>query len=220
MSDKTQSEHEAGGHGHSRWLAHHFDTPQQQFFSVKLGMWIFLAAEVLFFGGLFLAYAASRYLYPDSFQQAHAHLSVTLGGIATVVLISSSLTLALALRSAQRGEQRGQLRMLLASLLLGAVFLLLRYVEHSQLSQAGLLPGRTFDAAAGAHLFFGVHFLMSSLHALHLIAGMIAVLWIYRRARQGLYGPEYHTPVENIGLYWHLLSLIWIFLFTLFYLVS
>lgn len=205
-------------------LEHHFADAGQQKSAAKLGMWIFLATEVLFFGGLFMAYGALRYLYPGTFTAAHRFLSVPMGGLNTVVLITSSLTMALAVRSAQVGDRKMLPRMLVATLLLACVFLAVKYVEYHHKFELGLLPGRYYHseiAIAGLpHVFFGVYFVMTGLHAVHVIAGIGVIGWILLRSRQGAYSQAYHTPVENVGLYWHLVDLVWIFLFPLLYLVK
>ena len=208
---------------HDRHLEHHFASAEQQRGAAKLGMWIFLATEVLFFGGLFLAYAALRYFYPGTFRDAHAFLSIPLGGLNTVLLISSSFTMALAVRAAQTSNPRQLTRMLAATLLLAGAFLGVKAIEYSHKVHEGLLPGRFYSARGIGglpHVFFGVYFVMTGLHGLHVVAGMIVISWVMIRGRQGRYDASYFTPVENVGLYWHLVDLIWIFLFPLLYLVK
>jgi cytochrome c oxidase subunit III len=201
---------------------HHFVSAEQQRSAAKLGMWIFLATEILFFGGLFLAYGAFRYFYPGTFLEAHEYLSIKMGGLNTVVLITSSLTMALAVRAAQLGDRRQLVGMLLATLALASVFLVVKYLEYAHKFHLGLLPGKFYhgEGISGLpHIFFGIYFVMTGLHGLHVIAGMGVIAWILVRSVQGRYGVGYHTPVENVGLYWHLVDLIWIFLFPLLYLV-
>ena len=204
-------------------LEHHFHTVAQQKSAAKLGMWIFLATETLFFGGLFLAYGALRFFYPGTFMAAHEHLNIPLGGLNTLVLITSSLTMALAVRAAQTGDKKLLLQMLAITWVLACGFLVIKGFEYSHKFHEGLLPGRYFTAKGIAglpHVFFGVYFVMTGLHGVHVVAGMGVIAWIFIRARQGRYSPEYYTPVENVGLYWHLVDLIWIFLFPLLYLVK
>jgi cytochrome c oxidase subunit 3 len=208
---------------HPAHLEHHFHSPAQQRGAAKLGMWIFLATEVLFFGGLFMAYGALRYFYPGTFRAAHEFLSVPLGGLNTAILITSSLTMALAVRAAQVSDRKQLVRMLAVTLVLAGAFLVVKYIEYSHKFHAGLLPGRYFTAKGIEglpHVFFGVYFVMTGLHGLHVIAGMIVIAWVLIRGRQGRYSAQYYTPVENVGLYWHLVDLIWIFLFPLLYLVK
>lgn len=209
-------------HDHS-YVAHHFVSREQQQAAAKMGMWIFLATEILFFGGLFMAYAAFRYLYPGTFLQAHEHLNVPMGAVNTVVLITSSLTMALAVRSAQLGEQKKMLVNLAATFVFACVFLVIKYFEYAHKFHAGLLPGKYYTASGIEglpHVFFGIYFVMTGLHGVHVVAGMIVIAWIFIRGRQGRFSPQYYTPVENVGLYWHLVDLIWIFLFPLLYLVK
>jgi cytochrome c oxidase subunit 3 len=233
----THSGSEAKGHGeHPTFLAHHFHTPAQQHSSAKLGMWLFLGQEILFFGGLFMAYAALRIFYPETFMVAHHYLSTPMGGLNTLVLITSSLTMALAVRAAQTGEQRKQLMHLTLTFLLAGVFLVVKYFEYSHKFHDCLLPGHFFglpmldpactvaqgildQGAKAPALFFSIYFVMTGLHGIHVIAGMGVIAWIFLRARKNEFGPHYYTPVENVGLYWHLVDLIWIFLFPLLYLV-
>ncbi len=210
-------------HGHPAHLEHHFSTPEQQKSAAKLGMWIFLATEILFFGGLFMAYGAFRYFYPGTFVAAHAYLSIPLGGLNTMILITSSLTMALAVRAAQLGDRKLLVRLLGLTLLLASGFLVVKGFEYSHKLHEGLLPGKYFSAKGIAglpHIFFGIYFAMTGLHGVHVVAGMIVISWVLIRARQGRYSAEYYTPVENVGLYWHLVDLIWIFLFPLLYLVK
>ncbi len=211
-------------HAHHPFQQHHFYTMEQQASSAKLGMWVFLAQEILFFGGLFMAYFAFRYLYPETFLEAHEHLDKRMGGLNTVVLITSSLTMALAVRAAQLGEQAKLQKHLILTFLFAGVFLVVKYFEYSAKFEHGLLPGKFYHAhehiVGAPHIFFGIYFVMTGLHGIHVIAGMGVIAWIYLRARRGDFGPDYFMPVENVGLYWHLVDLIWIFLFPLLYLVK
>ena len=210
------------GSGAGEFLQHHFESAAQQQSSAKLGMWFFLAQELLFFGGIFVAYGAVRYFYPETMLAAHEHLSVPLGALNTVFLITSSLTMALGVRAAQTGDQSALRRNLMLTILLACCFLVVKYFEYSHKIHAGLLPGRYFTAegvGGKPHIFFALYFAMTGLHGLHVVGGIIALLWIYRRAGRREFGPAYYTPVENVGLYWHLVDLIWIFLFPLLYLV-
>ncbi|MCB9475355.1 MAG: cytochrome c oxidase subunit 3 family protein [Deltaproteobacteria bacterium] len=208
---------------HPKFLAHHFYTPGQQADSAKLGMWLFLGQELLFFSGLFLAYATYRFFYPDTFLEAHHHLSVPMGGFNTVVLITSSLTMALAVRAAQTSNQKQLIWNLVATIAFACVFLVVKYFEYSAKFHHGFLPGKFYTGhgiEGLPHLFFGIYFVMTGLHGLHVIAGIGVLIWILMRSKRGDFSAEYFTPVENVGLYWHLVDLIWIFLFPLLYLVK
>jgi len=242
MTDKNSHmpENEAATE-HPRFLAHHFDTPGQQFESGKLGMWIFLVTEILFFGGLFCAYAVYRANHPEIFVYAHQFLDKYLGATNTCVLIVSSLTMAWGVRCAQLGQRRGLVVCMALTLACASVFLGVKYVEYKQKWEHGLLWGERFDPAdhqtnasgddAGheqtdhgtrppnVHIFFGIYFAMTGLHAIHVILGMIAITWILVRGAKGHFNSQYFGPVDYVGLYWHVVDLIWIFLFPLLYLI-
>lgn len=209
---------------HPSHLAHHFSEVEQQRDSAKLGMWIFLLTEILLFGGLFVFYAIYRAWNPDMFYNAHKFLDVTLGTVNTFVLISSSITMALAIRSIQKGLKRQAIVGLVLTLLLATVFLVVKYIEYSHKIHLGQLPGRlyTFTGVEGAnpHIFFSIYFVMTGLHGLHVLAGMGAIGWVLVKTIRGRFSPEYYTPMEMTGLYWHLVDLIWIYLFPLLYLVG
>jgi cytochrome c oxidase subunit 3 len=301
---------------HPSHLQHHFDTPVQQYDSAKLGMWLFLATEILLFGGLFCAYAVYRANHPEIFVWAHHLLDTKLGAINTVILLTSSLTMAWAVRCSQLGQRRGLVLLLSLTLLGGFGFLGIKYVEYSSKYRHGLLwgkqykpdphyiaehfglpeggdrgepahepaggdpaghasgPGAADGAASGStaetgqrsadvqapaatagftverttlppparpplgraaaepqgehavgpqpeyvHVFFSIYFLMTGLHGLHVLAGMAILTWLLVRSARGAFGPDYFTPVDLGGLYWHLVDLIWIFLFPLLYLI-
>lgn len=205
-------------------LEHHFSDVEQQRESAKLGMWIFLLTEVLLFGGLFVAYSIYRAWNPELFHNAHVHLDVTLGALNTVVLITSSITMALAIRSMQLGLKRATLINLGITIALALAFLVVKYFEYSHKFHLGQLPGKfyTFEGIAGAnpHIFFSIYFLMTGLHGIHILGGIATISWLMWRTARNHFSPEYYTPIEMTGLYWHLVDLIWIFLFPLFYLIG
>ena len=290
-------------HEHPRFLAHHFDTPQQQFDSGKLGIWLFLTTEILLFSGLFCAYAVYRAIHPEVFEYAHQYLDKTMGAINTIVLIFSSFTMAYAVRAAQTGQQTLLKIMLSITILCGATFMGVKYVEYKQKFHHQTLWGDQYnptappsehtggepvevvpatEAAASApataaaetthlartpdgaivevtalhraapgnpgvnpdwisanvsefkspahvavgpephntQLFFSVYFLMTGLHGLHVLAGMAVIGWILKRSFRGDFGPDYFNPVDFVGLYWHVVDLVWIFLFPLLYLIT
>jgi cytochrome c oxidase subunit 3 len=209
---------------HPAHLAHHFSTSEQQHESAKLGMWLFILTELLLFGGLFTAYSIFRSINSDMFYNAHKYLDVTLGTVNTIVLITSSLTMALAIRSAQT-DNRKQTKFYLASTLgLALVFLVIKYFEYSHKIHLGQLPGKfyTFTGIEGTnpHIFFSIYFAMTGLHAFHIIGGMVVISIMYFKASKGVFSSEYYTPLEMTGLYWHLVDLIWIYLFPLLYLIG
>jgi cytochrome c oxidase subunit 3 len=206
-------------------LQHHFDSLEQQQAASTLGMWVFLATEVLFFGGMFMAYTIYRMWYPDGWVAASHHLDVTLGAFNTAVLIGSSLTMAMAVRAAQLGQRNAQVLFLALTMLLGAAFLGVKVVEYADKFEHHLVPGPNFlfdDAryARAAQIFFSVYFAMTGMHALHMIIGLGLLTWLLIGALRGAFTAQWNTPVELVGLYWHFVDIIWIFLFPLLYLVG
>lgn len=286
--------HGAGGDGHGHgeypFLAHHFDTPEHQFDSGKLGIWLFLTTEILFFGGLFCAYAIYRSLHPEVFEYAHYYLNTTWGAVNTCVLIISSLTAAWAVRNAQLGQQKALVTNIIITILCAFAFMGVKYIEYSHKFHEGTLWAGKFDpeheawelesyqakhgpkvpdgapeahgakpaaeshatpAAAGSaaahepapavggsataphklghgefnrrpdHVgrFFSIYFCMTGLHGIHVLGGIIVWLWLLKRALKGEFGPKYFGPIDYAALYWHLVDLIWIYLFPLLYLI-
>lgn len=227
---KDAHDHAHDDHAHPPWLAHHFDTPVQQFESAKLGMWVFLAQELLFFSGLFVAYGVFRSWYPEMFVAASHQLDKKMGAANTVVLLFSSLTAALAVRSSQLGKKNDTARFLWITIACACAFLVVKYFEYSHKFHAGLLPGRFFHPhadhlapgitlPANGHIFFSLYFIMTGIHAVHIIVGIGILLWIVKRNANNEFSKEYFTPVDIAALYWHLVDLVWIYLFPLLYLV-
>jgi cytochrome c oxidase subunit III len=290
--------HEANPH-----LAHHFDTPQQQFDAGKLGIWLFLLTEVLFFAGLFCAYTVYRSMHPEVFVYAHYFLDTKLGALNTCVLLGSSLTAAWAVRNAQLAEKKALIINIVITIACAFTFMGVKYVEYSHKYHDGLLPGRAFapeqqvwelktfrdkhpeaaayaerlhkldakkdgappatvgaegakaDEAAQAkierpteeeleplvqaglvgprsldpsahisrprmaHVFFGIYFFMTGLHGFHVLIGIGIWVWMLLKAVKGHFGPNYFGPIDFTALYWHLVDLIWIYLFPLLYLI-
>ena len=291
---------------HPDFLAHHWDTPTQQFEAGKLGMWLFLATEVLLFGGLFVGYSVWRGNHPELFKFGSEFLDTTWGAINTVVLIASSFTMAFAVTAAQRGNQKGLIIGLVLTLAGAFGFLGIKYDEYSHKFEEGWFPGPAFydkpsesshtwndetivvgsvplvppvpptsaktaaqlglpadinvelsavlppassssglapdvlsaaeahssgedehivhalqrqDRPANAHMFFTIYFLMTGLHGIHVLLGIFLITWLLVRSLKGHFGPAYFTPIDLGGLYWHIVDLIWIFLFPLFYLI-
>ncbi len=205
-------------------LQHQFDDLPQQHEADWLGMWIFLATEVMFFGGLFTGYAAYRSTYLEAFGDASRHLELGLGAINTLVLICSSLTMALAVHAAKVGRRRALVGFLLATIALGLVFLGIKGIEYAQKFEHHLVPGSSFvyaePFARHAQVFFSFYFAMTGMHALHMVIGVGLLAGIGIRARRGAYSPQHHATVELAGLYWHFVDIIWIFLFPLLYLIE
>ena len=204
-------------------LAHHFESLDKQAHAARLGMWLFLATEVLLFTALFAAYAVYRYLFHETFAEASRHIETWIGLVNTLVLVTSSLTVALGLHRATRGDGRGTALFFGLSVLLALVFLGFKAIEYTHHFQEGQLPGRYYTYAEvqgpGASLFFSLYFLITGLHGFHVVIGMTVLSVIGIRAARGAFSREYHVPVELAGLYWHLVDLIWIFVFPLIYLI-
>jgi len=209
---------------HSSHFAHHFADVEQQKDTAKLGTWVFLLTEVLLFGGLFCFYSIYRSWNPEIFHSAHQFLDVKLGATNTVVLIVSSLTMALAIRSMQLGNKKQTIWFLVSTFLLASTFMVIKYFEYTHKIHLGQLPGQwyTFTGVEGTnpHIFFSAYFLMTGLHGIHVLGGMGLILWLIVKTNKNRFSPEYYTPIEMTGLYWHLVDLIWIFLFPLFYLIG
>jgi cytochrome c oxidase subunit 3 len=226
-SASAAAAHDHGHHG-PKWLQHHFDMPVQQFEAAKLGMWLFLGQEVLFFSGLFVAYGIVRAAYPEAFAAGSGELDKIMGAINTIVLLFSSLTAALAVRSAQLGE-RSRVSLLLAITIACAfIFLIVKYFEYSAKFEHGLLPGNHWHPhlaeghpafPAHTHVFFGIYFMLTGLHGVHVAIGIGVLGWILWKNNRGDFSPEWWTPVDLAALYWHLVDLIWIYLFPLLYLI-
>jgi cytochrome c oxidase subunit III len=286
---------EQAGHGHVQEHPrhqHHFDTMEQQYDSSSFGMWVFLIQEVMFFGGLFAAYLVYRHSYYDAFGQASSTLNLWLGAFNTVVLIGSSLTMALAVNSAQLGNRKLLMFFLLATMVLGSIFLGVKVIEYKDKYEEAHIPGNGADlgiikiqpfcfhpvsgppcpadaekheggaehgsatapeaapvpgetmttgeghnsgeagvalptpasprerSMPGAEIYFSLYFAMTGMHALHMVIGMAIMVWLLWNAYRGIYSGAYFTPIENFGLYWHFVDIIWIYLFPLLYLIN
>jgi cytochrome c oxidase subunit III len=205
-------------------LAHQFDDIEQQHESVSLGMWIFLATEVMFFGGMFLGYAIYRGAYAAAYAEASRHLDVVMGSINTAVLLCSSLTMALAVHAAQLGARRAAIIFLMATIVLGSAFLGVKGIEYYHKYEEHLIPGANFEFSAQnknhAQIFFSFYFAMTGMHALHMVIGIAIMLVMILFTWRGRYSPEYYFPIEMTGLYWHFVDIVWVFLFPLLYLVD
>jgi cytochrome c oxidase subunit III len=209
-------------------LRHHFANPAQQLDAAMLGMWTFLITEVLFFGGMFTAYAIYRTIYPEAFASTSHYMNVILGGTNTAVLICSSLSMAMAVRSAQLSRYKAVVISLILTMIFGTAFLVVKYFEYSEKWREGLIPGIKFDTlhyhvpqyAHEAQILFFLYFAMTGMHALHMIVGLGLLTYLVVKAKQKAFSASYYTPVEMIGLYWHFVDVVWIFLFPLLYLIG
>jgi cytochrome c oxidase subunit III len=233
-----------GTHGHGDAhahgvLHHHFDDIEQQRECHALGMWCFLATEVMMFGGLFFAYSLYRWLFPTAFHVGSAHLNITLGTANTFVLLISSLTMALAVHAAGDRNRKALVGWLAATWILGAAFLGVKAIEWTHDWHIGLIPGLNWTyydnpanqnqiaeltrAGLGTHhvlMYFTIYFMMTGLHALHMIVGLALVLVFIWMGARGAFTNGNDQPVEIMGLYWHLVDIVWIFLFPLLYLIA
>jgi cytochrome c oxidase subunit 3 len=229
LPDALAAHAEAHGHGqghaaHHPALQHHFETLEQQHEASTLGMWIFIIQEVMFFGGLLAAYMLYRIWYPVAWSEGSAELDIYLGGFNTVVLISSSLTMALAVRSAQTGKQKATVNWLLVTMALGLVFVIVKAFEYEHKWELRHVPGLNFHLEPGQPpqlaIFLSLYFALTGLHALHMVIGfgiLAVIAWMAHKKR---FSPEWYTPIEMAGLYWHFVDIVWIFLFPLLYLVD
>ena len=206
-------------------LRHHFDDSAQQLESSTLGMWVFLVTEVMFFGGMFGAYTVYRNMYPEAFASTSHFMNVTIGAINTGVLIFSSFTMVLAVRSAQLGQKKALIAFLVLTLILGCVFLSLKYVEYHEKWVDNHIPGPGFQYADSryahqAQILFYLYFAMTGMHAIHMIVGVGLLITLIVMAARNRFTSKWYTPVEMIGLYWHFVDIVWIFLFPLLYLIG
>lgn len=254
MSEAVAHGHDdAHGHHGSRFIQHHYDDAQHQFDSGKLGIWLFLVQEILFFSALFVAYIVYRTQHPEIFEYGSKYLDTTMGAINTAVLILSSFTAAYAVRAAQLGQKKILIGCLLVTTLCAFGFLTIKFFEYSGKIHHGTLYGAKFDphvlpdgspmpaesaaaaqpAATGdeavvdvskrpppnTNMFFTIYFAMTGLHGIHVLGGIVVFVWLLIRAIKGHFTPDYFGPIDYAALYWHLVDLIWIFLFPLFYLI-
>jgi cytochrome c oxidase subunit 3 len=272
----------AGAHGHAAdhppHLKHYFVSSEQQFDAAKLGMWLFLVTEILLFGGMFVAYGIYRAMYPELFTEASTQLDTVMGGVNTLVLLASSLTVAWSIRAIQMNNRKLCTWLLVATIALAGGFMVIKYFEYTHKFDLGIYPGANFvyaegtpftldaleadarvapagdhgtaaghgDGAApvddpgrvdqaavevhgiGSHglqnqragLFFSIYYVMTGIHGLHVLIGMVAIGILAVKTWRGKYSDAWYTPIENVGLYWHVVDVIWIFLFPLMYLIS
>jgi cytochrome c oxidase subunit 3 len=235
MSEVTTRPPDAGhdGHGQPPYLAHHFDDIGQQRTAEGLGMWAFLATEVLFFGAILTAYTMYRVKFGADFEAASARLNVLIGAINTVVLLTSSLTMALAVYAAHTDRQRMLVRCLVATAALGALFMVFKAIEYYGDWKDNLVPGFRFEEAEWAappagppvnpghvQLFLAFYYILTLLHAAHLTIGIGLMVVLIVMASRGRFRGGHHGPVEVSGLYWHFIDIVWIFLLPLLYLIG
>lgn len=203
-------------------VAHQFDTADQEFSTAKLGMWVFMAQEILFFGGLFVAYAFFRMTHPDMFREAAKHLSLKLGLLNTIFLLTSSFTMTMGERAIRQDKIRKGVYLLSATAVLACAFMAVKTIEYAAKIHHGYLPAKWFFGEGmhdSLHLFFGIYFALTGLHGIHVIIGIGLITWIIARTIRGDFSSKYFLPIEIVALYWHLVDLVWTFLFPLLYLI-
>lgn len=204
-------------------LGHHFASLSRQNEAMRLGMWLFLATEIMLFSGLFVGYAVYRFEFPLAFAEASRHLNLTAGTVNTVVLITSSFTVALAMHYARSDRPRAAAVCLVLTILMALGFLGIKAIEYTEHFHEHALPGKFYAfkevTIPGAAMFYSLYFLMTGLHGLHVVIGMSVLCWILWRTLQGRYSSRYSTGLELGALYWHLVDLVWIFLYPLLYLI-
>jgi len=234
------------GHFHH---AHHFKNLNHQYDSAKQGVWLFMVTEILMFGGLFVAYLIYKSIYAPIFHVGSSYLDVKMGSINTVVLITSSFTMALGIYFNQKNKPKQAVIALLLTIVCALTFMVIKYFEYSHKIHLGLVPGKYFNNPEFqqevadfinampienltpvisdinhmkkiAPLYFGFYFVMTGLHGFHVVIGACLILWVTIKTARGQFGAEYYTPVEGVGLFWHIVDLIWIYLFPLLYLVG
>lgn len=226
MSVAENVEH-SHGHGaeHSTYQQHHFATAEQQADASKIGMWLFLVTEVLIFGGLFVGYGMMQNKFPEAWKSAHHHLQRELGALNTVVLLISSFTMVMAVQAAKLNRRKQLIGNLWVTIICAVTFLGVKYFEYSHKYHEGLLPFKKFYSYEGPQVpgefhFFSFYFMMTGLHGFHILGGVVVLFWLLKRSYAGDFSNAYYTPVDLVGLYWHLVDLIWIYLFPLLYLIS
>jgi cytochrome c oxidase subunit 3 len=204
------------------YLREQFDSPEQQREASRLGIWAFLATEIMFFGGLFVGYIVYRHAFPQSFAAASRHTSLVCGTVNTAILLTSSLTMALGVHAAERGLQKPLIRFIVLTILLAFAFLGVKAIEYTQDFRERLVPGPSFVNHGDSHqeLFFYFYWAMTGLHALHVIIGIGVLSWIAIMAARKRFSSQYHTPVEAVGIYWHFVDIVWIYLYPLLYLLG
>jgi cytochrome c oxidase subunit 3 len=200
-----------------------YESLERQHATARLGMWVFLGSEALLFAGLLALYAAYRFAYPAEFHAASAHANLVIGTVNTYVLITSSLTMALAIHATRSGHRRRTVALLTATIALGLAFDVLKTLEYAGHLAEGIAPGTYYAfgelPAHGVVLYVTLYYLLTGLHALHVTGGLCVLVWLAVRAQRGHFTPQSHIALELGGLYWHLVDLVWIFLWPLLYLI-
>ncbi|BBM89939.1 quinol oxidase subunit 3 [Spirochaetota bacterium] len=236
MAIHSEAEHEgvvipAPSGFSARTVGHHFESAEQEFDSAHIGTWLFLGQEVLFFSGLFVGYGIFRYLFPEMYVYASGLLDWKLGALNTVVLLFSSFTMVMAIHAAKTNNVRNTLLYLWITIICGFIFMGVKAVEYSHKLHDGYVFNNYFHGAISLEtlksvegietlpIFFGLYFSLTGLHGIHVVVGIGLLIWMVVLTRQRRFYSGYYTPLEMVGLYWHLVDVIWIFLFPLLYLI-
>ena len=224
---------------HKPYQQHHFENMEQQTQSTLLGIWLFMAQEILFFGGLFAAYTIYRILYPAAWAAGASSQNVFLGMVNTIVLIGSSVSIVMAVHSARHDDRKAILKWFAVTLLLGTVFFGIKAIEYGTQWDHQLVPGLNWnnehalhtlqehapknveitELPKGIQIYYSLYFVMTGMHALHMVIGFGLAFWIMAKTAKGRFNSEYYPHIEYFGLYWHFVDIVWIFLFPLLYLV-
>lgn len=209
---------------HEYHHAHHFESAEHEYSAAKQGVWLFMVTEILMFGGLFVAYAIYHSRYPEVFEAGSKFVDWKMGATNTVVLITSSLTMALGIYFIQKDKIKLAALNLAATIVCGFIFMVIKYFEYSHKIHEGLLPSKYFtytgEMVQNGQLYFGFYYAMTGLHGIHVLIGMGLITWVLIRTLRGDFSPKHYTAVEGVGIFWHIVDLIWIYLFPLFYLVG
>lgn len=207
-------------------VAHHFRSAEEQYQSSKEGIWLFMVTEILMFGAILIGYIIFRNIYPEMFAEGAKSLDWRLGFVNTLVLIFSSFTMAISISFAQKNQTKNAAIALATTVLCGAIFMCIKYFEYTHKFHMGLYPGKFLDVTAvGAEhanlgMYFGFYYTMTGLHGIHVLVGMALITWLLFRTIRGDFHSQYWVPIEGVGIFWHIVDLIWIFLFPLLYLVG
>jgi cytochrome c oxidase subunit 3 len=203
-------------------LREQFATVEQQRLTADVGIWLFLMTEVMMFGGLFVAYTVYRFNHPQAFAEGSSSMDILLGSINSAILLTSSLTMGFAEFNAKLGRRRLVTILLVITILIGLAFLGIKFTEYYEHYQQHEAPGVWFNhtgpLAPGVQMFYVFYFIMTGLHAVHMIIGIFLILGLIFRNFIGSFSATYHTPVSVVGLYWHFVDIVWIFLYAIFYL--
>lgn len=212
-----------GNHVHADH-AHHFDSAEHEYTASKFGVWLFMVTEILMFGGLFVAFVIYHNRYPEVFATGAQSVDWRLGATNTIVLLFSSLTMALSIHYVQKNRMQAAFNSLMITVLCGAIFMFIKYFEYSHKIHLGLLPGQwfhgDFKGIDNLPLYFSFYYMMTGLHGIHVLLGMGLITWVSIRLKKGDFNPKKYTALEGVGLFWHIIDLIWIYLFPLLYLVE